>query len=60
MNHPIAYYQTQLVYPSLIDSVIGSVMIDAEFDREDYSSIPATVKAKKSLDVKTDPQIILN
>jgi hypothetical protein len=35
-------------------------VIDAELDREDYSSIPTTVKTKKSLDVKTDPQIILN
>jgi hypothetical protein len=55
MNHPNANYQTQLVYQSLIDSMV----IDVEFDREDYSSISVTVKAKKPFDVKIDPQIKL-
>ncbi|MCI84387.1 hypothetical protein A2U01_0105665, partial [Trifolium medium] len=36
---------------------VGSVVIDAELDREDHGSISATAikRGLKSLDVRTDP-----
>jgi hypothetical protein len=43
-------------------SFVGSVVIDAEFGREDHCSIPAAAIGRdlKSLDPKTDPRTRLN
>jgi hypothetical protein len=43
-------------------SLVGLVMIDAELDKKDDSSIPATTigKGLEPLDVKIDPQTRLN
>ncbi|MCI48419.1 hypothetical protein A2U01_0069662, partial [Trifolium medium] len=43
-------------------SLVKSVVIDAELGREDHGSIPATMTESelKSLDVRTDPRIRLS
>jgi hypothetical protein len=43
-------------------SLVGLVVIDAEFDRKDHDSIPATAIGRrlKPLDVRTDLQTRLN
>jgi hypothetical protein len=48
--------------PTLYQSLVGSVVIDAELGRKDHGSIPATAIERRleSLDDKTDPRIRLN
>jgi hypothetical protein len=51
----ISFYLFKKKY--INQSLVGSVVISAEFDRKDYSSIPATAieRGLKPLDTKTDP-----